>query len=189
MTARLILIAHAETRATREAAFPSDEPLTVKGRATARRLGASLSPSVQAWRSPAAAALETATAFACDATVDPMLADLDCGAWRGRPIADIAAADPEGLAAWLANPAYAGHGGQALATLLDRTAGWLDARGADRGPALAITHAAVVRGAVLAVLGAPPAAFWRLDIAPLTRVELSSDGRRWTLRAITGAAG
>jgi broad specificity phosphatase PhoE len=187
MTARLILIAHAETQATRAAAFSADEPLTAKGRAAAERLASALPPFVRAWRSPANAALETATAFACDATADPMLADLDCGVWRGRPIADIATADPEGLKAWLADPAYAGHGGQAIATLVERTAGWLETRRAERGVALAISHAAVVRCAVLAVLGAPAEAFWRLDVAPLTRVELSSDGRRWTLRAMTGA--
>jgi hypothetical protein len=39
---------------------------------------------------------------------------------------------------------------------------------------------------VLAVLDAPAAAFWRLDVAPLTVTDLRGGPGRWTVRA-TGA--
>jgi hypothetical protein len=47
-----------------------------------------------------------------------------------------------------------------------------------------VAHPAVLRATAIAALNAPPALFWRLDAGPLTRLELRSDGRRWTLRAL-----
>ncbi len=47
---------------------------------------------------------------------------------------------------------------------------------------MAVTHAAVVRAAVVVTLDAPPAAFWRIDIAPLTATVLRGGAGRWTLR-------
>ncbi|WP_158807609.1 histidine phosphatase family protein [Beijerinckia sp. L45] len=184
MTGRLILVAHAETEATRSAAFPFDEPLAARGAAAAARYATALPQATRILRSPAVAAAETAAAFGCEATVDPMLADLDCGRWRGRPLGAIADEEPEALGAWLADPSYEGHGGGSIAALLIRVGQWLEAGRTNRGTMLAITHGAVVRCAALAVLGASANGFWRLDVAPLTRLDLSSDGRRWVLRQI-----
>lgn len=66
--------------------------------------------------------------------------------------------------------------------LLARIAAWLDSVPGD-GQTVAITHAAVVRAAVLAVLQAAPAGFWRIDIAPLTATELRGRPGRWTVRS------
>jgi broad specificity phosphatase PhoE len=49
---------------------------------------------------------------------------------------------------------------------------------------VAITHPAVVRAAIVHALGAPPAAFWRIDVAPLSRTDLSGRDGRWNLRGI-----
>jgi broad specificity phosphatase PhoE len=47
---------------------------------------------------------------------------------------------------------------------------------------IAVTHAAVIRAAVIGVLGAPPQSFWRIDVEPMSLVDLRSDKRRWALR-------
>ena len=47
-----------------------------------------------------------------------------------------------------------------------------------------MTHAAVIRAAVLIVLDAPASAFWRIDVEPLSLTDLRFDGRRWALRAL-----
>ncbi|MFC7642844.1 hypothetical protein ACFQX6_19370 [Streptosporangium lutulentum] len=39
----------------------------------------------------------------------------------------------------------------------------------------------VIRAAVVHALGAPAAAFWRIDVAPLARVALTGRGGRWQL--------
>ena len=50
------------------------------------------------------------------------------------------------------------------------------------GGAPSVTHAAVVRAAVVVTLGAPPAGFWRIDVAPLTATVLRGGPGRWTVR-------
>lgn len=190
MTTRLVLIAQGATSAARRSAFPADEPLEDK--AVAALAG---TPPPQ-WRggaafvSPAVAARQTAEALGLTATADAALGDLDAGRWAGLTLAEIATTAPEALAQWLADPGFDGHGGESRAALGARATAWLAAR-TTGGQVVAVTHAAVIRAMVLAVLDAPAGAFWRLDIAPLTQTELRHDGRRWALRrsgcAIGGA--
>jgi len=47
-----------------------------------------------------------------------------------------------------------------------------------------VTHAAVIRAAVIHAIDAKPSSFWRIDVAPLCRVDLRSNGERWVLRAL-----
>jgi broad specificity phosphatase PhoE len=51
------------------------------------------------------------------------------------------------------------------------------------GACVAVTHPSVVRAAIVQVLDAPAASFWRLDIAPASLTDLRYDGRRWRVRA------
>ena len=112
------------------------------------------------------------------------MSDLDTGHWRGKALAEIA---PDDLAAWLTDPDYAGHGGESVAALIARVEAFLSARLA-AGSVVAVTHGAVLRAALAAVLGAPASAFWRIDAPPLTMLTLSSDGRRWALRGLVPPA-
>lgn len=220
VSARLTLVAHASTAATAEAGFPADEGLEPRGLAAARAARGGLRRPTRVVRSPATAAAETADALGLAATVDLGLADWDLGAWRGRTLDELAAADPAAVRAWLTEPGAAPHGGESLAALLARVTAWLGSingqeecpgdrhgdRDADRdggggrsggghsgggrsggghsagGHVVAVTHAAVVRAAVVVTLDAPPAAFWRIDIAPLTATVLRGGAGRWTLR-------
>lgn len=175
------MVAHAATAATVRAAFPLDESLERRGVAAAQEAAGHLGRVARALRSPAAAARETAEALGLATAVDVGLADWDLGEWRGHTLDEIAAADPDAVGAWLTVPDAAPHGGESLTALLGRVAEWL--RIADgEGHTVAVTHAAVVRAAVVATLGAPPSGFWRLDIAPLTATVLRGGPSRWTVR-------
>jgi broad specificity phosphatase PhoE len=179
VNARLTLVAHASTAATARALFSRDEGLEPRGAAAAAAASAPRRIT-RAVCSPARAAVETAGALGLAATVDPGLADWHLGSWRGRALDEIAAAHPAEVAAWLADPDAVPHGGESLTALLARVAGWL--AGVGEGHTVAITHAAVVRAAVVVTLGAPPAGFWRIDVAPLTATVLRGGPGRWTVR-------
>jgi broad specificity phosphatase PhoE len=181
MTARLLMIAHAETTATRRAAFPAGEGLDARGRDAAAAFA--VPRHDLAFASPAPAARETAAVLALAAQELAALDDLDVGTWAGRSLADVAAADPVGAEAFLADPTFAGHGGESLAALIARVGACLDTWREHSGSLVAVSHAAVLRAAVLAVLGAPASAFWRIDVPPLGALAFTSDGRRWALRA------
>jgi broad specificity phosphatase PhoE len=187
---RLTLICHGETAATRTAAFPADEPLALRAADRAARLAPGLRRADRALTSPALRARETAAALGLGATSHPALAECDYGRWSGRTLAGIEADEPEALARWLADPSCAPHGGEALEALFRRVAGFMEAQRGERGHTIAVTHASIIRAAVLHVLGAPIPAFWRIDVPPLSVADIRSDGARWTLRALgAGIAG
>jgi len=185
MTTRLTLVCHAPTAATRRSAFPSDEPIDpryLKDRAVAFR---GSGPADRRLTSPALCAVQTAEFFRLDATVDPLLRDWDHGRWAGLSFEAVQAEEPNGIAAWLEDPAAAPHGGEPLLALLDRAARWLGVQLAMPGRIVAVTHAAFIRAAIVQAIGAEPRAFWRLDIAPMAQVRLSGHGARWNLSSIT----
>ena len=153
--------------------IPDDEALAA---AAARRIEAGARG--EALTSAAPAAHRTAEALGLTATVEPALRDLDVGRWRGKSLTDIAAGE---LAAWIADPDCAEHGGESVAMLVARVEAFLAIKLAG-GHVVAITHAAVLRAALLATLGAPHTAFRRIDAPPLTILTLTSDTRRWALR-------
>lgn len=108
------------------------------------------------------------------ADVEPDLGPWDLGDWTGLPVDDV----PD-LAAWRHDPTFSGHGGESLLDLHARVAALLD-RWHDRpGRWAAVTHAAVVRAAVLGCLGAPAAAAWDLDVAPHSVTELHTTADGW----------
>jgi broad specificity phosphatase PhoE len=174
------LVRHAPTSATRSSAFPVDEPLDARGRAQAASLRVPARCTVLA--SPAVRCRETAAAAGLGPVVeDAALAECDFGRWAGRTLAHVHAEDPAAARAWMLDPAAAPHGGESLATFAARVGRWLDAQALEDGIAAAITHAGVVRAALVHLLRAPIEAFWRLDVAPLTITELHAHDGRWTV--------
>ena len=182
MPGRLTLICHGATSATRAAAFPLDEPLEDGVLEQARMLRPVLRRWDRAVTSPALRARQTADALSPDACVHPALRDCDYGHWRGHKLADLQAAHPAEVATWLSDPAAVPHGGESLLALMLRVSDWMADRLNDDGHTIAVTHAAVIRAAVIGVLGAPPQSFWRIDAEPMSLVDLRSDKRRWALR-------
>lgn len=185
---RLLLIRHASTDALRRCAFPIDEPLDRSGFAAACELAGRLGRGEEL-SSPARRARETAHAAGLEARVVPELAECDFGAWAGRTLAEIHAEDPAGASAWMTDPDACPHGGETLAALLARVGGWLEVQARLDGRALAVTHGGVVKAAVVQALGAPAAAFWRVDVAPLAVTELHAHGGRWTLTRANASIG
>ena len=177
--ARVTLLAHAPTTATAAAAFPADEPLDARGRAWCGSGRVPRSDRVRC--APERACVETCACMGLAAEPDPGLAGWDVGGWAGRTLDEVGAASPAEVAAWLTDPAVAPHGGETLAALVDRVGRWL--AGVPSGHTLAVCGPAVVRAAVVAVLGAPATAFWRLDVAPMTWTDLRGGPSRWTVRS------
>lgn len=181
MTARLTLICHASTTAVREAAFPADEPLDDRGKVQAAALAACVPRAECVWTSPELRARQTAEAFQLEATTQPALRECDYGSWKGCAFADVLARDPDGISAWLQDAAATPHGGESLLSLMQRVAQWLDAEKATDRKAVVITHASIIRAAIVHALDAAPQSFWRIDIAPLSATRLSGAQGRWNL--------
>lgn len=172
-------ITHALTVAMREARFPLPaDPLDPVGLRHARAPDTACPDRV--WCSPAACARDTAAALGLDATPEPALGDADCGAWAGRDAAAIAAEDPGALAAWLRDPDAAPPGGESARAVLARVGAWMDGLG--DGRFVVVTHAAVVRAAIVHALGAPPNSGLHIDLAPLSRTVLSRNGA-WRMQS------
>jgi broad specificity phosphatase PhoE len=183
MTARLDLLAHGASAATRGARFPDDDSLEASAVGALEALRGRLRPYAQVLSSPARAARETATALGFDAEVEMALSDCDYGRWRGLASKDVPEREPDAFAAWLGDPTAAPHGGESIAALIERVGAWLTQALVRESATLAVTHASVVRAAIVSALGAP-SAFARIDVAPLSLARLSGHAGRWNLVAL-----
>lgn len=183
-----MLVRHAPTSATRSFAFPTDEPLDDRGRAAAFDFGAALAERCETLSSPALRCRQTIEA-AClgDARIVNELAECDFGAWGGRRLADVHAADAGAAESWMKDPRARPHGGESLTTFMARIGDWLDREARLEGGALAVTHGGVVKAAVVHALGAPVEAFWRLEVSPLAVTELHCHDGRWTVARVNCA--
>ncbi|RSO05390.1 histidine phosphatase family protein [Streptomyces sp. WAC 06783] len=184
MTTRVTLISPSFDDALHAVRFPADEALTPAGlrRARAARPAAAALPADRALTSPSARCRETAEALGLRAAPDPGAAGCAMGRWRGLALEDVLAAEPEGVAAWLADPDSAAHGGEPLTRFLGRVTDWLTGLAAEGGRVVAVVEPDVVRAAVVCALGAPPSSFWRVDVPPLTVTALSGRDGRWNVR-------
>jgi len=183
MLVRLTMICNGATAATRRGSFPLDEPLEPRSLALAKAMRGTLRRADRVWTAPALRARQTAEALSLGALVEPLLADQDHGSWAGKSFEDVQAQQPGDMAAWLTDPNAAPHGGESLADVACRASELMDRLMAEPGHTIALTHASVIRTAIVHVLGAPLAASWKIDIEPLSITDFRSDGRRWVLRA------
>ncbi|HWE77166.1 MAG TPA: histidine phosphatase family protein [Pseudolabrys sp.] len=181
MTSRLTLICHGSTDALRKAAFPADEPLDAHGRADAAALAGQLPRTERCWTSPELRSRQTAEALQLDAVSLAALRDCDYGAWKGQTFDAVLTREPKAMEAWLRDPAASPHGGESLLSLMERVAQWLEAEKAVNGQAILVTHATIIRAAIVHAIHAAPDSFWRIDIAPLSITRLSGREGRWNL--------
>lgn len=179
---RLKLICSGATVSTRANAFPGDEPLEEREHEAATALASQYRNHNRAFSGPSLRARQTAEALGLEARIEPALDDLDAGRWIGKTITEIVEADPDAWRTWLSVPEAAPHGGESIARLIDRAGAFLNAL--PEGTTVAVTHAAVIRAAIVRALDAPATAFWAIDVAPLAEVRLHGDNGRWRLRAI-----
>lgn len=178
---RLTLICHARTVAQKQARFGLDEPLDADWLAKRPEPGHGYRNVRQLLCGPELRTRQTAALFGDDAQVVADLADCDLGRWRGLSIDQLLKVEPQPLQAWLDDPDAAPHGGESVTRLCHRVSDWLASLEGRPGHVLAVTHPFVIRAAVVTVLGCPAAAFNRLDIEPLSTVELRFNGM-WRLR-------
>jgi broad specificity phosphatase PhoE len=184
MAPRLTLICHASTKALRAATFGGDDPIDDVGRAKAERLAGSIRRADQCWTSPALRARETAAALGLTAEVEDRLRDCDFGRWTGMKFTQVVVREPRKLASWISNPSSAPHGGESIPQVMERVAAWIREPGRDKIHTVAITHASVIRAAIVHVIEAQLQSFWRIDVAPLSLTDLRTNGRRWVLRSM-----
>ena len=159
--------------------FPRDEALNALGQ---RQVDATVDLGVvdAAVCAPEMRTRQTADRLGLRAETEPLLADLNCGAWRGSVLNGVGPAE---LTLWLTDPTQAPHGGESLTDLIARVGGWLDSLSDRRGRIVAVTHPGVIRAAIVIALSASPKSFWRIDIPPVCRTVLHLRGQAWTLRS------
>lgn len=107
------------------------------------------------------------------------LADVDFGAWAGRPMAEIAERDPEAFTLWRTDMAAAPHGGEALLDVHARVGRWLVPL--EKG-SVAMVSATIARMILAAALNLPLPAIWQFDPQPWAAIELMRYKGRWNLR-------
>ena len=181
MTVRVSFIAPAMNAGLRAAAFDDSAPVELPPTGLDPLC---LAAAVRVVRSPSGRCRATAEALGLGGDVDVPaeagLAGCAMGRWRGRRLDELTAEEPESVAAWLSDPDAAPHGGESLRELLARVGAWAEAL--EPGTVVAFAEPVVIRAAVARALGAPDEVFWRLDVRPLQRGELSGRAGRWTLR-------
>ncbi len=182
MTTRLTLICAAPTSANRTFAFPADEPAEPKALAKLPALATRLPHADRVFTSPALAARQTAEALGLSATAEPLLRDCDYGRWTGLTLDALQAEEPASVLEWLQDSAAAPHDGESIAEVIVRAGNWLAAL--EDGSFLAVTHTAVMRAAIVHVLGAPGSTSWRIDVGPLSLTRFSGAHGRWNLSAL-----
>lgn len=196
---RLLLLRHAAhgdvgQRLTGRA---DGRPLTAEGEAQAAALARRLAGEglAEVRTSPRLRARQTAEAVARAAGAplveEPLLDEIDFGAWTGAAFADLDG-DPD-WERW--NRARGGArppGGEAMAEAAARAARLAQGLAAGRpGEAIAlVTHADLIRGLVATVLGMPLDNLLRLEVAPasVTRIDAAPWGMTLTGLNHTGGA-
>ncbi|GGW69804.1 phosphoglycerate mutase [Streptomyces lucensis JCM 4490] len=178
-----MLISPAVNAALRQARFDEGCPLDPAGAEHAGAAAAALPRAARALVSPSVRCRQTAAALGLDAGDAPELAGLDVGRWRGRTLDEVGASEPEAVARWLTDPASAPHGGESVHELCERVGAWLEDAARCDGRTIAVVEPDVVRAATVRVLGAPEAAFWRVDVRPLHAAGFSGRAGRWNLTA------
>jgi broad specificity phosphatase PhoE len=178
---RLTLISHPATREQKAGIFPCDEPLDDQTIAGLAALAWKPSGSGRILAAPELCTRQTVQGLGLVATEAPELRDCDFGRWCGRSLEALQA---EELSEWLRDIAVAPHGGESFHNLITRVGNWLDSQ-RDAGPIIAVTHASVIRAAVVHALQASPhEAFLRIEVPPLTSTDIRLTGGSWRVRSM-----
>ncbi|WP_232298897.1 histidine phosphatase family protein [Granulicella tundricola] len=182
----MTFISHGATAAVRAASFPLDEGLESGEGSRIAGLGWNGPRAQDVLMGPEVRVRMTAEGLGLTGVVDGGLRDFDYGDWRGLGLGEVEGRDPEGLMGWLTDVEARPHGGESVAGVIERTARWMEGRTA-AGHTVAMTCPGVIKSAVVLAMGAPAAAFWRVDVAPLSLTDLRWNGRVWTVRCVSCA--
>lgn len=136
-------------------------------------------------------AAQAAVLLGLEVTVDHDLAEAGFGAWDGLTFDEVNRRWPEQLTAWLGRTDIAPPGGESMDEMVERARRARDGILA-RYPAetvLVVAHVNPIKTLVRLALDAPPAAIYRMAMAPasFSEIEYYPDGTS-VLRAFGGAA-
>lgn len=173
MRTTFLLIRHGQTAWNKDVRFRgrTDLPLDETGRAQARRVGERLrrEPVAAVYASPLSRAVETARPLAESLGLavqpHPGLLDMDYGQWQGLTPEEVSARWPELHHLWQQSPdRVAIPGGESLSAVQDRAVAALSSLAEEHaGETVALVgHQVVNKAILLAVLGMPLSAFWRI---------------------------
>lgn len=169
---RLALIRHGPTvwNAEKRLQGRADVPLSDAGRATVARWRLPDDVTAVRWfTSPLARAGETAALLGLDARVEPLLTEMDFGAWEGRILAELRAENPTAVAANEAQGLdFQPPGGESPRAVRERLRPWLAACAAEGGDVGAVTHKGVIRAVLSLATG------WDMTGKPPVRLDWSS---------------
>jgi broad specificity phosphatase PhoE len=176
MAVRLVVVTHARAGSAVDPVFgdpgvplPDATIVPVEGR-------------VQGWViGPEQACLDTGERLAAGSRIEPGLAGPDLGRWAGRTLSEVAAADPDGLRAWLSDPRCAPHGGESLAAAQARIGRVCDETAWPDGRTVLVVAPAAARLLAIHGIGGSADLSFALDVRPGARFELSRHGGRWRL--------
>ncbi|MEU0304208.1 histidine phosphatase family protein [Streptomyces sp. NPDC006175] len=184
MSVRVSLVAAARSSTLLAERFDDDRPLDHAGWREVQlashalvRLGA----AELRYCSPTPRSRATGDALGFAPLVQLALRDCDMGRWRGFTLSEVAAREPAGVDAWLADPRSAPHGGESLLGFITRVGSWLDTRPVQEGAVVAVAEPAVIRAALVYALKAPPSTYWNVDVRPLSTVTITGLPGRWSL--------
>jgi broad specificity phosphatase PhoE len=181
---RIILISHPATREQKAGFFPSDEPLDEEGMIQLASLSWKAPREARILIAPEQRTRQTAEAFGLSGIQASELSDCDYGRWRGLSLETLQKGELAGLSEWLSDTTTAPHGGESFERLMIRIGSWLDMQ-RNLGPVVAVTHASVIRAAVItALLTSPHQAFLRIEIGPLTITDIRLTGGSWRVRSV-----
>ena len=175
---RLTLICHAITPLQKRGRFSDDESVAMDWQGAALSLAGRYKQQARLVCGPEVRARQTAGLFGNNAQVEPALRDLDVGIWKGQAIGQL---DSETLNTWATDSTSAAHGGESVGQLCMRVGQWLKSLETQPGHVIAVTHPFVIRAAMLYVMQLPVLMFYRIDVEPLSSVELRFNGY-WRLR-------
>ena len=174
----MTLICHAITPLQKQGRFSDDESVTMDWQGAALSLAGRYKQQARLVCGPEVRARQTAGLFGNNAQVEPALRDLDVGIWKGQAIGQL---DSETLNTWATDSTSAAHGGESVGQLCMRVGQWLKSLETQPGHVIAVTHPFVIRAAMLYVMQLPVLMFYRIDVEPLSSVELRFNGY-WRLR-------
>ena len=181
MTA-LVVLRHGPTVWSAEGRLQgrTDLPLSPEGRERVSQWRLPADAPDHDWiSSPLARATDTARLLGGVPPVEPRLIEMSFGAWEGHRLANLRAADPDGVAAREEQGLdFRAPDGESYREVQTRLSDWLAERAALGRPTLAICHKAVIRALyALAVgwdmTGPPPD---RLADDTCHRLDLAADG-------------
>lgn len=173
MHTRLILVRHGQTEWNREGRYQGrvDTDLSATGWQQARALGERLADSGARTlvSSPLRRARDTAVCIGhtlrLDVGFDERLCELAYGDWEGLTQAEVKARWPDALRRWKHAPdLHPPEGGEPLPAAADRVRRCLDELATAPTPVLAVTHAGVIRLAMLLAEQTSLADFRRIAI-------------------------